>query len=423
MTCSQPSHRKQQPPKAGSQKDPTTTTGAALAPPILLPLSSELSRNHKLEKGCGTQDLCRRTTTTRLAARVRKHGAIKPALVSGRNAKNEQRPKSKLAGPHHEDPQPTFSEIEVSEIIARPELRQRPNFHPGAIEKDKSVHCTTDHASQWKQRFERTKTQTAVSASVNEAAMLDSARALSERQLSTIEEGPYGRAEPFVFDEDTRSVYQRVFETRGYVRCAERGFVAFSPLTAAGPSYAGLGALPLEASQRVFELETDNLPDRILAQAHRLYLESLALLNHARRDFAHHVKPTPTFPNTSPLFPRPIPPYGLADVARYAVIHCVAPAGHRDIDFVHDWSFGTELDDMVTAMTMLASVTTRTYSVIVTICQQCHWMWLEGLLAGACLLFALGRYEEALNWTAAAVAIDPRYVYKYARLQPVITCG
>jgi hypothetical protein len=48
--------------------------------------------------------------------------------------------------------------------------------------------------------------------------------------------------------------------------------------------------------------------------------------------------------------------------------------------------------------------------VITSLCEQSGWKWTEGMLLGGCLLYALGRYNEAFKWFSRVFAIDQGYV-------------
>lgn len=46
--------------------------------------------------------------------------------------------------------------------------------------------------------------------------------------------------------------------------------------------------------------------------------------------------------------------------------------------------------------------------VLRNLCQQSEWEWIDGMLVGGCLFYALERYDDALKWFSRVVVVDPR---------------
>ena len=44
------------------------------------------------------------------------------------------------------------------------------------------------------------------------------------------------------------------------------------------------------------------------------------------------------------------------------------------------------------------------------LCQESSWQWVEGMLLGGCLAYALADYQKALEWNTAILKIDSKYV-------------
>ena len=47
---------------------------------------------------------------------------------------------------------------------------------------------------------------------------------------------------------------------------------------------------------------------------------------------------------------------------------------------------------------------------LTTLCEQSGWAWVDGMLLGGCLAYALEEHYKALDWYSKIIALDPKYV-------------
>jgi hypothetical protein len=53
----------------------------------------------------------------------------------------------------------------------------------------------------------------------------------------------------------------------------------------------------------------------------------------------------------------------------------------------------------------------RALEMLTNLCQESDWRWIDGLLLGGCLAYALEDFDKALDWYTKIVAIDSTYVH------------
>jgi hypothetical protein len=60
----------------------------------------------------------------------------------------------------------------------------------------------------------------------------------------------------------------------------------------------------------------------------------------------------------------------------------------------------------------ISHVTNATFALdsLAAICRNTGWKWVDGMLLGGCLAYALGDYQKAADWYSKILAIDSRYV-------------
>ena len=80
--------------------------------------------------------------------------------------------------------------------------------------------------------------------------------------------------------------------------------------------------------------------------------------------------------------------------------HSVAASYHADLAAV---SIATAHDKSPPLTRCRASL-----DVIHSLCEQSGWKWVDGMLVGGCLHYALEQYEDALKWFLRITALEPR---------------
>lgn len=53
---------------------------------------------------------------------------------------------------------------------------------------------------------------------------------------------------------------------------------------------------------------------------------------------------------------------------------------------------------------------------IESLCQESHWLWIDGMLLGGCLAYGLEQYERALEWYSKIIAVDRDHVEAISNL-------
>ena len=59
------------------------------------------------------------------------------------------------------------------------------------------------------------------------------------------------------------------------------------------------------------------------------------------------------------------------------------------------------------------SPTATAIAALESLTQLCHesaWQWVEGILLGGCLAYALNDYHKAMKWYSTILKLDSRYV-------------
>ncbi|KAF2842584.1 glycosyltransferase family 41 protein [Patellaria atrata CBS 101060] len=82
-------------------------------------------------------------------------------------------------------------------------------------------------------------------------------------------------------------------------------------------------------------------------------------------------------------------------------------------------SSGTSISPLMNSMNQEISPTNQALAAIdaiTTICVDCNWKWIDGVLVGGCLAYALGDYQKALNWYSKILNDDPNHVEAISNL-------
>lgn len=195
------------------------------------------------------------------------------------------------------------------------------------------------------------------------------------------------------------------------------------------------------------------LRERVLDWAHQIYIELLSYLHHSRRQGHHgrnlHGQPQPS------IYPKPPRQPGadftssskLSDHHRQqhvlnnggivepnsALTHARTSSLWKDHQRRASWqqsmlsgagiqqpvqpadayrslrrTSGTSFPSMYSSVTRdLPSNALSAIEQITQYCQESSWKWIDGILVGGCLAYALGDYQKALVWYSKILEIDP----------------
>ena len=141
--------------------------------------------------------------------------------------------------------------------------------------------------------------------------------------------------------------------------------------------------------------------ERMLIEAHRAYLNLLASQPHAQQHtsirnstnerLSSYMTPQSPFSSNFRSV-HPVRPSPVLFTARYPV-----DRGRRSAasTFQH-------------ADMKPATSATKALEVLTQLCQESEWQWVDGILLGGCLAYALTDYEKALQWYYRVLACDPK---------------
>ncbi|CAD6456699.1 a69aa3e8-c77a-470f-9550-d0152119600b [Sclerotinia trifoliorum] len=59
---------------------------------------------------------------------------------------------------------------------------------------------------------------------------------------------------------------------------------------------------------------------------------------------------------------------------------------------------------------------------LTSLCEESHWIWVDGMLLGGCLAYGLEDYNRARDWYEKIIVIDPRHVEAISNLAATLLC-
>lgn len=62
------------------------------------------------------------------------------------------------------------------------------------------------------------------------------------------------------------------------------------------------------------------------------------------------------------------------------------------------------------------------FEVLSSLCEQSGWKWVDGMLLGGCLLYALEQFEQALDWFKRIFAVKPDFVEVMSNIAATLYC-
>ena len=164
--------------------------------------------------------------------------------------------------------------------------------------------------------------------------------------------------------------------------------ISVSSLTTDRPSYG-------VASSRL------RFKERMLVEAHRAYLNLLASQHQAQQHagirnstserLSNHM--APQSPSNNNLRSVHVEGPGL-----------VLSTAHYPVDEGRQSAAST----LQHAEMSPVSSATKALEVLTQLCQESEWQWVDGILLGGCLAYALANYEKALQWYYRVLACDPK---------------
>ena len=159
----------------------------------------------------------------------------------------------------------------------------------------------------------------------------------------------------------------------------------------------------IKAHQTAYDSSTHNLQfkERILIEAHRAYLSLLASQHQSRqhansriftndRLSSHTATQSSTIHSIHSLQARRLNP--ALPSAQYTTDEI-----HRPTTSIFRHSESCPTTNAVAALEVLTQL-----------CQESEWQWVDGILLGGCLAYALANYEKALQWYYRVLACDPK---------------
>ena len=140
--------------------------------------------------------------------------------------------------------------------------------------------------------------------------------------------------------------------------------------------------------------------ERMLIEAHRAYLNLLASQHQA----CHHIGTRQT---TNERPPNPMTTKPPSHNSLHSVhVGQPSPGSSATHCFVEEGRRLAVSNLQHTGMTHIASAT-KALEVLTQLCQESEWQWVDGILLGGCLAYALSNYEKALQWYYRVLACDP----------------
>ncbi|KAK1968276.1 tetratricopeptide [Colletotrichum sublineola] len=229
------------------------------------------------------------------------------------------------------------------------------------------------------------------------------------------------------------------------------------------PAQFNLEALTLETPQIISASGTMNQPnplggfrEKVLAQAHRSYVDLLAYLHHGRK--TQQLRPGSALSTTSRMVVYPKPPkqpvvtlapnlFFPGDAAMIANANLTSNQGNmlvvssgskpplssqsfgwdggmaefRSGSFPVVGSSGSVFPNQLSRGSPLANAK-RSLEILSHLCEQSGWKWIDGVLLGGCLHYGLEHFEEALEWFGRITSLEPSHVEAMSNMAATLYC-
>ncbi|KAF6816312.1 glycosyltransferase family 41 protein (tetratricopeptide) [Colletotrichum musicola] len=220
------------------------------------------------------------------------------------------------------------------------------------------------------------------------------------------------------------------------------------------PTQFNFEALTLEPSQTcgVRNITDEGFKERILAVAHKSYMDLLAHLHHGRK--TQQLRPGSALSTTSRMVIYPKPPkQPVVPVTTYHD-HRIPVAGAQFHStpsnmFVEASSSQTPLpvqpfawDGGITdsrdgsllgrgapalflnhpGASSPPANAKKSLEVLATLCEQSGWKWVDGVLLGGCLHYGLEHFEEALEWFRRIISLNANHVEAVSNMAAALYC-
>ncbi|KAL0933031.1 glycosyltransferase family 41 protein (tetratricopeptide) [Colletotrichum truncatum] len=229
------------------------------------------------------------------------------------------------------------------------------------------------------------------------------------------------------------------------------------------PAPFNLEALTLEPNQAGGNISSttgtspSNFREKVLAQAHRSYVDLLAYLHHGRK--TQQLRPGSALSTTSRMVVYPKPPKQPAaansSVSYYSGDMATAASMQLKANSSGDVFLGSSTNRMqmppqsivwdgtppdvrgsvfpiVSSASSLFSNQSRRSSpfmnakgsleLLTHFCEQSGWKWIDGVLLGGCLHYGLEHFEDALEWFNRVITLDPNHVEALSNMAATLYC-
>lgn len=182
--------------------------------------------------------------------------------------------------------------------------------------------------------------------------------------------------------------------------------------------YRDRGTLQSLTSLSVARHPNAQFKEKALMWAHSVYVDLLAYLQHvkkgvhySRRNQAQNrphsqttLYPKPPWESFNSVGHHSAERYKSMDAKLSAMQSGAAMAGRRAS---HPFNTHSETKRNSTGSASIDSAK-RALDMLTNLCQESGWLWIDGMLLGGCLAYALEDYNKALDWYNKIVAIEPR---------------
>jgi hypothetical protein len=138
--------------------------------------------------------------------------------------------------------------------------------------------------------------------------------------------------------------------------------------------------------------------EKALMWAHGVYIELLAHLQQVRKGHQSHRHSTSHSSIQLGFYPKSprqsFPTYATRSIA----------TGRRA-----SHPLGIHADNVVSwSIPMAKENAHRALDLLTNLCQESQWCWIEGMLLGGCVAYALEDYQKALCWYSKILDVEPR---------------
>lgn len=183
--------------------------------------------------------------------------------------------------------------------------------------------------------------------------------------------------------------------------------------------YTGPQAFPAPANVQ--------FKDKVLARAHKAYVDLLALLHHSKktqRDHYHKIPGSSSFANKG-IYPKP----PRQPASTLGASYTQSPSSGSPLEQSYNHSSGPLYRPRYfpSALVNLGQNHSATYhssianaeeslEILTSLCEESGWTWIDGLLLGGCLAYGLEDFSKAFDWYSKIIAIDPNHVEAISNL-------